>query len=210
MRWYSVSGLLLFFASVFFCNEALRAHDLVDLQKFNPAICVDLRLASCDNFLGRPIYPCNRIFVEGYVATRLGRVQRDLAKEGLGLIVLEGYRPPSVQCILDQNRCGECREYFCEEAAHYRKGLGVDVMVYYLDGQPIKIPTYYQNRTLQAYRDYIYLSANEYHNSWILEKFMTIHGFVPQREKWWHFDLLRGVGIAPRICALEYQVLICK
>lgn len=209
MRGYTVTGLLLVFASLLFSHVALWAHDLVDLQKFNPAICVDLRYAGCNNFIGRPIYPCpcNCIYIERYVATRLGRVQRDLAKEGLGLIVLEGYRPPSVQCLLDLNRCADCREHFGNDACHYRKGLGVDVMVYYLEGQPIKIPSHYQDNTLRAYRDYIYLSANEYHNSWILEKYMTIHGFVPQREKWWHFDL-KGWESAPDL-NVEIEELMC-
>ena len=45
------SRFVLFCALLLFSHEILKAHDLVDLQKFNPAICVNLRFATCDNFL---------------------------------------------------------------------------------------------------------------------------------------------------------------
>jgi len=209
MRGFALRGMLLLALSMFyFVQGPLFAHNLVDLQKFNPKICIDLRFATYNNILGLPIYPSNRIFVEHYVATRLGRVQRELAKEGLGLIVIEGYRPPSIQCFLDHVYCERGLESSKYEASHYCKGIGVDVMIYYLEGQPIKIPSFYQDSSFRAYRDYPYLSANAYHNSYVLEKYMTANGFDPQREKWWHFDL-KGWESAPNLEA-EYEELLCR
>lgn len=182
---------------VFFCLFLLgraSAHDLVDLKAFNPKLCIDLRLASHHNNFGIPLYSSNKIYIERYVATRLGRVQRELAKDGIGLIVLEGYRPPSVQGYFD-----------IKDAERYCRGVGVDVMIYYLDGQPIKIPSFYQDPTLRASRDYPYLSACEYHNSFMLEKLMKANGFVPQTERWWHFDL-KGWESAP-VIEVEYEEL---
>src|SRR5262249_26655056 len=136
-----------------FCVSQAAAHDLVDLRKFNPKLCVDLRLAGSQNIFGFPIYPENCIYLERCVATRLGRIQRELAKEGLGLVVLEGYRPPTVQSHIDQ--IGWTCDY-PNDAEHYRKGIGVDVMIYYLDGLPIKIPSFYQDKSRRACRDYPY------------------------------------------------------
>jgi zinc D-Ala-D-Ala dipeptidase len=186
--------LLLAMTLSIFLQGSIIAHDLVDLKKTNPKICIDLRLASYNNSFGIPLYSSNQLYIERYVATRLGRVQRELAKDGIGLIVLEGFRPPSVQCYFD-----------ISDAERYCRGIGVDVMIYYLDGQPIKIPSFYQDATLRAYRDYPHLSACEYHNSYILEKHMTANGFVPQRERWWHFDL-KGWESAPAI-EVEYEEL---
>jgi zinc D-Ala-D-Ala dipeptidase len=203
------SLLLLVFTMMLIGQSRLSAYDLVNLRKFNPKLCIDLRYASEDNTLGMPIYPSEDIYVDANIATRLGRVQRALEKETLGLMVLEGYRPPSVQCILDNVISPETGcNYFQQEAPHYRRGVGVDVMVYYLDGQPISVPTAYQERSPRAYRDFPCLTAAEYHNSYILEKYMTENGFVPQREKWWHFDL-KGWESMPDL-NIEYDELMYK
>ncbi len=182
--------------------------DLVDIHKFNPKIHVDFRYGTDNNYLGRPLYPAYRIYVDAFVATRLGRVQRDLAKEeGLGLIIYQGYRPPSVQAYIESLVCPACLWRVREEAPHYRKGLGVDVAIYYLDGLPLRLPTGYDDVTAAAYRDYPFLSCHVYHNRTILEKYMHRYGFESQREKWWHFDL-RGWDQAPDLC-IEYNELLC-
>ena len=60
----------------------LQAHDLVDIQIYQPKICVDFRYASPCNYLGFPLYPFPRIYVDRFVAHRLGRVLYDLGKGG--------------------------------------------------------------------------------------------------------------------------------
>lgn len=185
---------------------ALFAHDLVDIQMYQPKIMVDFRYASADNYLGMPLYPMPTLYVNRYVAHRLGRVQYDLAKEGLGLIIYEGYRPPAVQALIENKCCPDCLPRYREEASHYRKGLGVDVTIYYLDGQGIELPTEYDAKTPKAYRDYANLACHVYHNSAMLEKIMERYGFVAMREKWWHFDL-KGYEDAPDL-NIDYQELI--
>lgn len=179
----------------------LFSHDLVDLSKFNPQIRIDMRLASTNSIFGTPVYPAYKLYVERFVATRLGRVQRSLAKSGIGLIVLEGYRPPSVQRRLNWL----CPCTYAKDAPRFRRGMGVDVMPYYLDGQPIKIPSFYQEHTLRARRDYPENSASAYHNSQLLEQEMVKNGFVPQKDKWWHFDL-KGWESVPDL-EIEYAEL---
>jgi D-alanyl-D-alanine dipeptidase len=185
----------------------INAHELVDIRSFNPNIIVDLRYATYGNFFGKPLYPFYNIFVDEYVAKRLGRVQRDLAKEGFGLVIYEGYRPPSVQAMIDACKCCCCQEKYKNEAPHYRKGLGVDVSLFYLDGQPMCVPCQYDEISPCSYRDYPFVSANAYHNVHLLETVMTRYGFAPMREKWWHYDL-KGWEEAPDLC-IEYNELCC-
>ena len=193
------------FSLVIFWTAFLGAtHDLVDIQAFNPHVLVDMRYATQHNPLGKAIYPSHKIYIDGYVATRLGRVQRELAREGLGLIIYEGYRPPSVQAILDAHR--EKHSHHCyqfDDSGHYRKALGVDVSIYYSDCQLLELPTPWGEDGARAYQDYPYLPAHVYHNRMILEKYMKRHGFVPMRERWWHFDL-KGWEMAPDL-NLEYN-----
>ena len=153
-------SLILFGMSVliFFSLEA-SPHDLVDLKKCRPAA----------------VYPGDHIFVHRHVASRLKRVQEDLAKLGIGLIVYEGFRPLSEPSFFD----GCC----------YSKGLGVDVSIYYFTGCDLALPTEYGDDSPLSRRDWIDLPAHVYHNSATLEKYMVKHGFEPSIEKWWHFDL---------------------
>jgi zinc D-Ala-D-Ala dipeptidase len=205
-RFFIKAMLLITLYSTLYFQCFLEAHQLVDLQKFIPKLCVDLGFSNANPLYSRSINPYNRVFVEYSVAIRLKRVQKELAKEGIGLIVLEGYRPPSIQNYLDHLYREKSLGCVREEASHYCKGMGVDVMLYYLSGLPIKIPCFYQLRNPRAHRDYPYLSANEYHNSYLLEKCMVSHGFVPQREKWWHFDL-KGWENVPNL-EIEYSQLL--
>ena len=70
--------------------------DLVELTTLDPTILLDVRYAREDNFLGRPVYPQARAFLQRAAAQALVRVHRSLASEGLGLLVFDGYRPWSV------------------------------------------------------------------------------------------------------------------
>lgn len=183
----------------FLCPCLSLFADLVDLQSQPTSIPVDLRYATTNNKLETALYPAPKIYVDEFVARNLGRVQRDLAKEGLGLIVYEGYRPQSVQSVLDDyHQFNSCFSYQFDDSAHYRKGLGVDVGIYYLDGQPLNLPTEWGDDCAKAYRDYPFHDGCTYHNSAILAKYMAIYGFEPMRERWWHFDL-RGWELAPNL-----------
>lgn len=179
--------------------------DLVNIKSVQPQIYVDFRYASDYNSLQRPLYPFAEIYVDRFVAHRLGRVMYDLAKDGLGLVIYEGYRPPSVQRTIESLSCDNCQARARDDAPHYRKGLGVDVAIYYLDGQICELPTEYGVICPKTYRDYLYNGPNVYHNSALLEQVMCRYGFVPMREKWWHFDL-RGWEEAPDL-AIEYEEL---
>ena len=77
--------------------ERLAAHDpdkrLVDVTTADPTIRLDVRYATANNILHRPLYPVVRVMLRAPAAQALADVQRELAKEGLGLKVFDGYRP---------------------------------------------------------------------------------------------------------------------
>lgn len=200
------STFICLFCLSFFSLSLLYGHDLVDLQMDNPTIQVDFRYATSNNFLGCPLYTCDRIFINRHVSSRLKRVQKDLANLGIGLIVHEGYRPPSVQQFINSGFCSDCQSLLDAESEHYRKGLGVDVSICYLEGCPLALPTDYDEVSPASCRDCNFLPGHVYHNSALLEKYMVMYGFVPQREKWWHFDL-HGWDYCENL-TLEYRDLL--
>jgi D-alanyl-D-alanine dipeptidase len=163
-------------------------YDLVDVKKVNPRIIVKNPYNTSDNVYGYIFYPSPQVYLLNNVARRLSHVQEDLEKEGLGLIVYEGYRPPSIQKLMDTLSFDLDESRRRTYPRHYRTGMGVDVSIYYLDGSPIQLPTLPGNTTWQAWRDFPYLPCHVFHNRSLLEKIMWNHGFVPMRERWWHFD----------------------
>jgi D-alanyl-D-alanine dipeptidase len=76
---------------------AQARHQLVDVQKINPRIVIELRYATTNNFMKKAVYPSARCLLQKPVAERLSRVQARLEKEGLGLKIFDAYRPLSAQ-----------------------------------------------------------------------------------------------------------------
>src|SRR5438132_6233823 len=70
-----------------------RPSDLVELVKLDPTIKLDIRYATKNNFLGRPVYKQARAFLQRPAAEALVRVNQALRKQGYGLIIHDGYQP---------------------------------------------------------------------------------------------------------------------
>jgi zinc D-Ala-D-Ala dipeptidase len=68
---------------------------LVDVRSIDPTIQTDLRYATANNFTGAPLpgYEAPRALLRREAAAALGRVQAKLRSKGLGLRVLDAYRP---------------------------------------------------------------------------------------------------------------------
>ena len=58
---------------------------LYDISQVHPRIILDIKYATADNFLGKPLYKIAKAYLRKSVALKLGRVQQELEKKGLGL-----------------------------------------------------------------------------------------------------------------------------
>ena len=70
-----------------------RDVDLVELTTLDPAIKLDIRYATANNFLSTPVYTSARAFLQRPAAEALVRVHRALANQGYGLLIHDAYRP---------------------------------------------------------------------------------------------------------------------
>src|ERR1044071_3839037 len=70
--------------------------DLVELIKLDPGIKLDIRYATSNNLVGRPVYSEARAFLQRPAAESLVKVNKELNKLGYGLLIFDGYRPWSV------------------------------------------------------------------------------------------------------------------
>ena len=75
--------------------EGTLPDGLVYLRDIDPSIAQDIRYATTNNFVGRPLdgYEAPECILRRDVATALAQVQRDLAAANLGLKVYDCYRP---------------------------------------------------------------------------------------------------------------------
>ena len=73
-----------------------READLVELTKLDKSIKLDIRYATTNNFTGRAVYPEARAFLQRPAAEAVVRVNKLLNKQGLGLVIFDGYRPWSI------------------------------------------------------------------------------------------------------------------
>ena len=73
-----------------------READLIELKKLDKTIKLDIRYATANNFVGRAVYPKARAFLQRPAGEALIRVHKLLKKEGLGIVILYGYRPGTI------------------------------------------------------------------------------------------------------------------
>ena len=61
-------------------SDGHAAADLVELVKLDPTIKLDIRYAGTNNFLGKPVYPEARAFLQRPAAEALLAAHRELAR----------------------------------------------------------------------------------------------------------------------------------
>ncbi len=69
---------------------------LVYLRDAIPGIVIDIRYATANNFMQQPVYNSARPLLRAPAARALRAVQRELAKQGLGIKVWDVHRPYQV------------------------------------------------------------------------------------------------------------------
>ncbi len=181
-------GLWLFLIFWFLGCYSRPQGELVELRKVIPDVILDIRYATPDNFTGQVLYPSARCFLVKDAAYALVRVQHDLKKYGYRLKVYDGYRPLSVQkkmwAILPNP------EYVADPAtgSRHNRGYAVDLTILDLDGNPVEMPTDYDDFSPKAHRDYQDIPAAAIVHRHLLEEVMVRHGFIPLPSEWWHFD----------------------
>src|SRR5690348_7463742 len=73
-----------------------KAPDLVELITLDPSLHLDVRYATTNNFMHRPMYRQARAFLQRPAAEALMRAHQSLKAQGYGLLIFDGYRPWSV------------------------------------------------------------------------------------------------------------------
>lgn len=172
-------------------EENKREADLVELVRLSKSIKLDIRYATDNNFVGKKVYPEARAFLQRPAAEALVRVHKKLKKQGLGLVVYDGYRPWAITKLFWEVTSDDKRKFVANPAtgSKHNRGCAVDLSIYdRKTGQPIAMPSGYDEFTERASPDYKGGTDEERANRDMLRKMMEEEGFTVNPNEWWHFD----------------------
>lgn len=169
----------------------VRRADLVDLADAIPRLALDVRYATSANFMGVPLYDRPRAYLVRPAAEALARVQQDLARYALGLVVYDAYRPWAVTWAFWEATPPAQRGFVAEPrfGSKHNRGAAVDLgLVALQTGEAIEMPSDYDEFTARAAADYVGGTRRSRHYRALLRRTMEAHGFVVNPTEWWHFD----------------------
>lgn len=172
-------------------EENKREARLVELITLDPSIKLDIRYATENNFVGKKVYPEARAFLQKPAAKALVKVHQKLKKQGLGLVIFDGYRPWSITKLFWEVTSENKRKFVANPAkgSKHNRGCAVDLSVFDLKtGQLIDMPSGYDEFTERASPDYAGGTEKERANRDMLRRLMEEVGFTVNPNEWWHFD----------------------
>ena len=167
---------------------------LVDVRALAPAIRVEARYATANNFTGAPLpgYEANRAMLRREAAAALARVQGRLEKQGLGLKVFDAYRPVrATQAMMDwTERVGRqdlVRDGYIASRSRHNLGLAIDLTLVDLEsGRELDLGTPYDAFTEAAHT--ANATGETAARRRTLVDAMEQEGFTNYEQEWWHFS----------------------
>ena len=160
---------------------------LVDLESLG--IPIDIRYATTNNFMKQRLYPVAKAFLRAPAARALKDVQDELAKEGLGIKVFDGYRPYRVTVAMWEPIRNPDFVADPKKGSRHNRGAAVDLTLIDLrTGNELPMPTPYDDFTPRAAHAFQDLAPDVLANRAKLRDVMTRHGFEPLPSEWWHYD----------------------
>lgn len=167
---------------------------LVDVQRVDSTLIVELRYATSNNFTGAPLpgYERNRAYLRDEAAVALSLANADLHREGFGLKIFDAYRPvraseAMVAWAQRENKTNLIRDGYIGARSRHNLGVAVDVTLVELrSGSEISMGTPFDmfspaSHTANA-RGVIAVNRKR------LKTVMERHGFLNYEKEWWHYS----------------------
>jgi D-alanyl-D-alanine dipeptidase len=172
-------------------DGTFRKPELVELTALDPAIHLDIRYATSNDFLGTPVYTQVRAFLQRPAAEALVGALHKLQPLGYGLLIHDAYRPWYVTKIFWDATPAEGKIFVADpkEGSRHNRGCAVDLTLYDLaTGKPIEMPGTYDEMSPRSFPDYPGgTSLQRWHRD-LLRRAMNSEGFTVYEHEWWHFD----------------------
>jgi len=193
---------------------------LVDIQKIDPTIRVELKYSTSDNFIKKDVYgDLTRAYLQPNVANKLAQASKLLQQSnpGFHLLVYDAARPNAAQYALwdalDELNIPASRKtmYVADPkiGSNHNFGCAVDLTVVDRNGEPLDMGTKYdyfgvlaypraETEMLRAGK----LTPKQISNRNILRSVMVKTGFTANTTEWWHFD-----GMSKKLAKAKYGMI---
>jgi len=168
-----------------------KESDLVELITLDPTFRLDIRYATDNNLVGRPVYTEARAFLQRPAAEALVNINSELKPLGFGLMIFDGYRPWSVTKTFWDITPDEDKIFVADpkQGSRHNRGCAIDLSLYDLvTGEEIEMTGAYDEMTERSYPDYEGGTTNQREMRDLLRTKMEAHGFIVYEFEWWHFD----------------------
>ncbi len=168
-----------------------REPDLVELVLLDPSLHLDIRYATSNNFVGRPVYREARAFLQAPAAEALVRVNQKLKPQGYGLVIFDGYRPWSVTKIFWDITPPDKRIFVADPktGSKHNRGCAVDLSLFDLQtGKEVSMPGAYDEMSERSAINYAGGTDQQRQVRDLLRNAMESEGFTVYDPEWWHYD----------------------
>jgi D-alanyl-D-alanine dipeptidase len=170
---------------------SFRKPELVELVKLDRSIKLDIRYATSNNFLGRPVYKEARAFLQRPAAEALVRANKALREKGYGLIIHDGYRPWSVTKTFWDATPDDKKIFVADpsQGSRHNRGCAVDLSLFDLKtGKEVVMTSGYDEMTERSHINYTGGSEEQRRLRDLLRAAMESEGFAVYEPEWWHYD----------------------
>jgi D-alanyl-D-alanine dipeptidase len=167
---------------------------LVDVQRVDSSLIVELRYATANNFTGAPLpgYQGNHAYLRDEAAVALSLANADLRREGYGIKIWDAYRPvraseAMVAWATRTNRQDLLRDGYIAARSRHNLGVAVDVtLVHLASGNEVPMGTPFDFFGPAAHTENARGGFLE--NRKRLKTALERQGFVNYEKEWWHFS----------------------
>jgi D-alanyl-D-alanine dipeptidase len=178
---------------IFFQNRITQGNEvpMVELKTKISSIQYDLKYAKKENFTGARLYPksTQHSYLRLPVAQALHLVAMDLAKQGMGIIIWDAYRPYRVTQKFWRLIHDERYVAHPSKGSGHNRGIAVDLTLYDLQtGTQLEMPTDFDDFSDKAHHNFTALSALQIKNRSLLQNTMEKFGFLSFETEWWHYS----------------------
>ena len=183
------------------CEDIATHPDFRHLHAM-PALAVDLRYATPNNFVGRDLYGAlDCAWLHRIAAEALERAAELLEREAPGhkLLVLDAVRPHRVQLQLwDHLEGTDLRQYVADPAlgSIHSFGMAIDATLIDARGRELDMGTGYDEMTTLSHPALEHrhlasgaLGRQPHANRELLRRVLAHGGFRGIANEWWHFDI---------------------
>ncbi len=160
----------------------------IDLHHLDSTIIIDMRYATVNNFVKEKMYDCSRCFLRPQVAKKILEAHLMLQEGGLGLKMLDCFRPRPIQQKLWDKFKNPLYVTDPAKGSMHNRGAAVDLTIVDSKGKQLDMGTPFDFFGKEAHHAYTNLPKEVLANRKLLRETMQAVELHPITTEWWHYS----------------------